>query len=513
MTPAPRAGDAVRLAAALGAVAVLTLALRGWLRLTNPTTAALLFLLVVLLTAATSRLAIAVATSIVADVALNYFFMPPFGTLTIADPQNWVALSVFLAVSVVASNLSLAARTRAQEAVARRDEVTRLFDLSRDVLLTSETGDAIVMLARFIARRFDLPHVAICLPRAEQWDVYDAGARAVPLDDARLSGIFADAGRTIEFDAAARAYTGHRVIEVGGDAVRVAPIRMGTRAVGLLAVSGTAVDAGTLDAIGGVVAIAIERVQFLDERKAAELARRSEELKSALLASLAHDLRTPLTAIRVAASNLQASWLTDDDRREQSDLVLAEVERLTRTFQNILEMARIDAGGVPADMRWAHPREIAEAAQDQVHHTTRRHTVDVAVNGDALVRLDPRLTSAALAHLLENAAQYSPPGSRIEVEAAVHDGRLAMSVRDHGRGIDAADLPQLFDRFYRGAGGRGRPAGTGMGLSIARGLVAAEGGRIRAENCADGGARFTLEIPVDTRPSGVEQGSAQDVTT
>ena len=501
MTSGSRGRDLLPLAAAISAIALLTVVLRSWLLVTNPTTAALLFLLIVLVAATTSRLAVAVITSIVADVALNYFFMPPFGTLTIADPQNWLALFVFLAVSVVASNLSHAARTRANEALERRDEVTRLFDLSRDVLLTTDTRDAIVVLARFIARRFDLPHVAICLPREGDWDVFDGGSKSVILDRQVLSDVFTAADRTLEFDAAARAYTGHRIVDVGGSAVRIVPVRMGTRAVGLLATSGRPVDAGTLDAIGGVVAIAIERVQLLDERKSAEVSRRSEELKSALLASLAHDLRTPLTAIRVAASNLQASWLTPDDRREQSDLVLTEVERLTRIFQNILEMARIDAGGISAEFRWAHPREIVEAAEDQVHHTIRHHRLETSIGFDLLVRLDPRLTAAALAHLLENAAQYSPPGSPIELTAAVADGHLTVAVRDHGRGIAVADLAHLFERFYRGSGGLARPSGTGMGLSIARGLIAAEGGRIWAENCADGGARFTIDVPVETKES------------
>ena len=166
----------------------------------------------------------------------------------------------------------------------------------------------------------------------------------------------------------------------------------------------------------GVVAIAIERAQFLEERKAAELTRQSEELKTALLASLGHDLRTPLTAIRVAASNIKASWLTADDRLEQSDLILAEVERLTRLFQNILEMARIDAGAIAAEPRWAHPSEIVAAARDQVEHTLQHARVSVTIDSDVPVRLDPRLTASALAHLLENAAQYSPPGS--------HDRRL-----------------------------------------------------------------------------------------
>jgi two-component system sensor histidine kinase KdpD len=497
----PGRGDLQRLGGAAVAVAAVTAVLRFWLHLTNPTTAALTFLLIVLITATTSPLAVAVAVSILADLCLNYFFMPPFGTLTIADPQNWVALFVFLAVSVVASNLSLAARTRAQEALSRRDEMIRLFDLSRDVLLTTDSAEAIVALARFIARRLDLTFAAICLPRNAEWDIYQGGSQSVPLDRGQLAQVFADAERTIEFDAAARAYTGHRVLAVRGEQVRIAPLRMGTRAVGLLAAAGRPLEAGTLDAIGGVVAIAIERAQFLEERKAAELSRRSEELKSALLASLAHDLRTPLTAIRVAASNLQATWLTDDDRREQSDLVLAEVERLARLFQNILEMARIDAGGVATEVRWAHPREIVEAAQDQVEQTMRHHELDVAIPDEQLVRLDPRLTAAALAHLLENAAQYSDKGTRIELTATVTNGDLIVAVRDHGRGVAPADLPHVFDRFYRGRSAGGRPSGTGMGLSIARGLIAAERGRIWAENCSDGGARFTISVPVDTKES------------
>jgi two-component system sensor histidine kinase KdpD len=252
-------------------------------------------------------------------------------------------------------------------------------------------------------------------------------------------------------------------------------------------------------------AIAIERAQFLEERKGAELARQGEELKSALLASLAHDLRTPLTAIRVAASNLQGTWLTGEQRREQSDLVLAEVERLTRLFQNILEMARIDAGAIAAEQQWVHPSQIVEAARGLVDHTLGRHPVVLETDSDRLVRLDPRLTASALAHLLENAAQYAPVGSKITVSTRVTAEELYVVVRDQGPGISSADLPHLFERFYRGGGARGRRSGTGMGLSIARGLLAAERGRIWAENCADGGAQFSITVPVTSKPAvGIE---------
>jgi two-component system sensor histidine kinase KdpD len=185
-------------------------------------------------------------------------------------------------------------------------------------------------------------------------------------------------------------------------------------------------------------------------------------------------------------------------------LILSEVERLTRLFQNILEMARIDAGAIAADLRWVHPAEIFEAARDQVEHTIRQHAIRMEGDSDSLVRLDPRLTASALAHLLENAAQYSAPGSEISVRLSVSSDGLSVAVRDHGPGISPGDLPHLFDRFYRGGEARKRISGTGMGLSIARGMLAAERGRIWAENCADGGAQFTIAVPAETRAAAVD---------
>jgi two-component system sensor histidine kinase KdpD len=176
-------------------------------------------------------------------------------------------------------------------------------------------------------------------------------------------------------------------------------------------------------------------------------------------------------------------------------LILAEVERLNRLFQNILDMARLDAGGVSADRRWVHPAEVVEAARTQVEPALRGRRVTVQSADDTLIRLDPRLTTAALAHLLENAAQYSPVDGTVDVEARVDDEGLRVSVRDHGPGIAPEDLPRLFDRFYRGGAGRHRTSGTGMGLSIARGVLAVEQGRLWAENCHDGGARFTMVVP------------------
>jgi len=349
----PARSDGWRLAAGLSGVAAITFVYTSWLRVANAATVAATFLMVVLLVAATSRLRVAVVTSIVAMLALNFFFLPPIGTFTIADPQNWVALFAFLAVSLVASNLSAVARARTQEALDRRDELARLFDLSRDVLSMTDSPEALSILSRSVARRFDLEFVALALPKAAAWEVFDAGGRAIALDTKQLSAAFAAAQASYEFDAYARTYAGHREMTIDGRTIRLVPLRVGTKPIGLLAAAGRPIEAGTLDTLAGVVAIAIERAQFLEERKAGELTRQSEELKTALLASLGHDLRTPLTAIRVAAANIKTVGLTDEARGEQTDLILDETERLTRLFQNILAMAGIDAGAVAAEARWS----------------------------------------------------------------------------------------------------------------------------------------------------------------
>jgi two-component system sensor histidine kinase KdpD len=227
--------DSVRLVAALAAVAVVTVILRHWLELSNAAIASTTYLMVVLVVAATSHLWVAVVTSLVSMLCLNFFFLPPVGTFTISDPQNWIALVAFLTVSLVASNLSAKALARTSEAVGRRDELARLFDLSRDVLIMTDSREALSILARSIARRFDLEFVAVAVPRDTEWDVYDAGAQTIGLDRRQLSTAFAAAQTTLEFDAYARTYAGHRTMTVDGHDVRLVPLRVGTRPIGILA--------------------------------------------------------------------------------------------------------------------------------------------------------------------------------------------------------------------------------------------------------------------------------------
>jgi len=481
----------VSLSALTGAAALLRL-----LPDVSPTTVALAFLLVVLATATVGHLWASIVVSMAAMLALNFLFLPPLGTFTIADPQNWIALFAFLVVAVIASNLSAAAQARASEAIASRNEVTRLFDLTRDVLLTTETAGAIDALARHVARRFELPKIAIYLPTEQGWRIHQGGSEDISIDTLTLNMSLARARGTVEYDARQRAYGGH--VQIGGDrGYTLVALRHGTKAVGLLAASSSNVDIGSLDALAGVVAIAIERVQFLTERDAAELVRQKADLAATLLASLSHDLRTPLTAIKAAVENLRRE-LPAEDRLEQARAASAELHRLTRLFQDILDMARIDAAAIRVDKQWVTAADVVDAASAHVRHALDGHALRVEADADREAEIDPKLTSVALSHVLENAAQYSPIDREIVVQAHVEDDGLHVSVTDRGPGLDPGELEHLFERFYRGHTARQSTFGTGMGLAITRGLLAAAGGHIWAENIGSG-ARFSMVIPGTVR--------------
>ena len=356
-------------------------------------------------------------------------------------------------------------------------------DLSRDVLLTSETTGALDGLARHIARRFEFKKVGIYLPDEGGWRVFQGGDERIAVADDQLDTTLATS----------------RGARIAGHSVALVPLRHGSRAIGVLAIGASAPDVGALDAVAGMAAIAIERAQFLAEREAAELVRQKADLASTLLATLSHDLRTPLTAIRVAVENLQQQNLTPETRREQAKAALSELERLTRLFQDILDMARIDASAIRIDRQWVTPTDVVDAAAAHVRHELAGRTLRVDADGDSEVQIDPKLTSAALAHLIENAAHYSPPDRPITVSARVERDGLRVSVQDAGPGLDPGELDHLFERFYRGRAARQSSFGTGMGLAITRGLLAAAGGQVWAENAPGGGARFTIVVPGATR--------------
>ncbi|MBA2305835.1 MAG: DUF4118 domain-containing protein, partial [Acidobacteria bacterium] len=297
---------------------------------------------------------------------------PPVGTLAIADPAHWVALFTLLAVSVVASHLSAQARHRTDEATARRDEIARLFDLTRDILLTTDTSKAVDMVAGYIARRFRLDGVTIWLPDADRWQRHHSGGLPIEIEHAVLDRAQSDAVARIEFDASKRAYAGHTVArEPTGTPVWLVPLRLGTRPIGILALRGDSLEPGARDALAGVTAIAIERAHLLEERKESELVRRGAELKSALLAALGHDLKTPLTAVTVAAENLTATWLDEDGRREQAEIVRTELARLNRLFQDIVDMARVETHAVERNRNGSSRRKSWRPRRDRSSRCSR----------------------------------------------------------------------------------------------------------------------------------------------
>jgi len=221
----------------------------------------------------------------------------------------------------------------------------------------------------------------------------------------------------------------------------------------------------------------------------------TESLVDALLASLSHDLKTRLTVIAAAADNLRRSVPTAADQRDQSELILAETVRVNWILQNIIEVSHIETstGGPPPE--WCDPMDIVIAARGHVEHHARSHPIDVTTDVETPVWVKGRLAALALAHVLENAAQYSPDGSAIDVTVRSRQGELVIEVGDHGPGIGQADLPRIFDRCYRGALGIAVRPGTGLGLWIASRLLAANGGRVRAGNRPGGGAQFTISLP------------------
>jgi two-component system sensor histidine kinase KdpD len=207
--------------------------------------------------------------------------------------------------------------------------------------------------------------------------------------------------------------------------------------------------------------------------------------------------------IRTAIDNLR-DRLPDDTRQAQADAAATELSRLTRLFEDILDMARIDAAAIPVRREWVTPADVVDAALAHVRHAIAGHSLRVEADAERAVQIDARLAAIALSHLIENAARYSPAASEIVVDARAGGEGFQVTVTDQGPGIDPADLNHLFERFYRGRRAQHTATGSGMGLAISRGLLTAIGGRVWADNAPGAGARFSIEIPAPTRPVNVE---------
>lgn len=284
-----------------------------------------------------------------------------------------------------------------------------------------------------------------------------------------------------------------------------APLRSGPVVAGVLICDSGKAEPATVDALAGLSALALERARFLREIGKTEALKQSDQLKSAILASVSHDLRTPLTSIMAAVDNLLSTdveW-NEDSKHEFYSIIKEEVERLSRLVQNLLEMARIEAGECRPVKDWGSVPDmisdvLARCVDSLVNHQV---TLKIQENMPA-VRWDERLMSQVLVCVLENAAKYSPAGTEIALGADLSVDTLRISVHDQGPGILAEEVPRIFDRFYRGKSGAKDGTGTGMGLAIARGIMAAHGGEIHVASEPGSGATFLMTMPVESRTNG-----------
>jgi two-component system, OmpR family, sensor histidine kinase KdpD len=424
-------------AAALGLTTVLLFPLS---EIAPPVSLGVLYLLAVLLVSTVWGLRLGLATSVAAALAFNFFHIRPTGHFTVADAENWVALIVFLVAAVVASSLSDLARTRAAEADRRRREADLAAELARLLLGTPEPRAALAPAAKRIADALGIDSASVVLERVEG----DERQAAVPLGDIG----------TLLVPAAAE--------ELARD--RVAP------------------------ALEALLRAALEREALTREVVETSALRRSDEIKTAVLRSVSHDLRSPLTAIVAAGDALSSPSLGAADRVELVDTIAHESRRLARLVDQLLDLSRLQAGTADPREDWCSLDEVIRAA---VEDTGASERVKLAIAPDLpLIRADAAQLRRAIANLVENALRYGDH-EPVSVRARVSGGRILMRVVDQGPGIPLAEQERIFAPFYRGPGG-----GSGLGLAIVRGLVEANGGRVRVESLPGQGTSFVVELPL-----------------
>ncbi len=462
-----------RVAASIAAVAAVTLLYAGWLG-ANPTTVALTYLIVILFIASAWGIVESTSASVVAVFCFNFFFLPPVGTLTIADPQNWIALFAFLATAVLASQLSVRARTRQVEAVARQRELERLYALSRALLLSDRGASMTGGIARHIADAFELETVGIYDARTDM--VAWAGSKTRHDMDPRLR------------EVARRAAS---VRDPAG--VVVTAIQLGGAPIGSVAIPDVGLSDTVLQSIANLAAIGLERARADEATARAEAARESSELRATVLDALAHEFKTPLTAMKAASSDLLAGTAPGAKERELMTIVDEELDHFQGLVTDAVQMLRIDAGDFVVRAA-RHPLgPIVAAALQKFERALDGHHVVVQVAEGLTVDADRDLLALALRQLLDNAIKYSPAGSTIEVRAADADA-VEIAVRNTGSSISEREQARIFERFYRGQEARQVP-GSGMGLAIVQQIARAHGGTLAVTSGTDAGTTFTLTIP------------------
>jgi two-component system sensor histidine kinase KdpD len=440
----------------------------------NPTTIALTYLVVILLIAIGWGIAEATIASVLAVLCFNFFFLPPVGTFTIADPQNWVALVVFLLTAIVTSQLSGRARRRTVEALARQRDLERLYALSRALLLSERHASRPGEMARHVADAFELQTVGLYDRRMEtiSW----AGSKELPAVEPKLHEVVRSA-------ASFRDPAG----------VVVTAIQLGGTPIGSVALTDVGLSDTVVQSIANLLAIGLERARADEATARAEAARESSELRATILDALAHEFKTPLTSMRAASSDLLASGSVGDRERELVSIIDEELDRLQALVTDAVQMLRIDAGDFAVHLGRHHLAGIVSSALQAFERRLDGREIVTRVPDDLSVDADRELIGLAIRQLLDNAVKYSPSNAAIEIRAA-SNGSVEIAVHNAGSTIAEREQTRIFERFYRGAHARHVP-GTGMGLAIVQQIARAHGGALAVSSSAEAGTTFTLSLP------------------
>lgn len=453
------------LATATVAVALTTAAVFGLREIAPVVSLGVVYLLGVVAVSTLWGLRLGLLTALASTLAFNFFHIPPTGELTIARSEDWVALAVFLIVAAMASSLAELARNRAAEADARRREADLMAELAPILLGGLSVEAALPSAARRLSTALDLRSAAI--ERGE-----------APAVAGRLNLALSDGGErtgTLVVPADLPAELAERL------RLRIAP------------------------ALQALLAAAIERERLTRGAVETEALRRSDEIKTALLRSVSHDLRSPITAIRAASEALASPSLDAEDRAELEAAIASDAQRLSRLVDNLLTLSSLRSGTAEPRWDWCSVEELVDAAADELG--SRRDALEIAIDpGLPLIRADGAQLERAFANLLANAVRYAGT-EKVSVAARTVSGRVVVSVADRGPGIPAAELDRVFEPFYRGqqdGPGSAHP-GSGLGLAIVRGFVEANGGIVRAESLPGQGTTFVVELP---QPANSRAGAA-----
>ena len=469
----------LRFAASAIVVSVIVFVYFRWLHV-NPSTVGFSFLLAILFISAAWGLRYAIVTAVLATIAYNYFFLPPLFKFTIADPENWVAWVAFMVTAVAGSQLSERARRSTLYADQRRREVERLYSFSQELWLSENVFELLNVIPKHIVDSFEVSAVALFLDSKQETYFFDDHSRTLfPVDQLKA---ISDRGEPV-LDRPNR--------------ICYMPLRMGVRIVGAMGIAGCDFSRETLEAVGSLVAISIERANTVERLTKSEAARESDRMRSVLLDSVTHEFRTPLTAIKASAETLLSEVELDKPQRKDLLLVInQESDRLNRLVGEAAEVAQLDSHEIQFHFETRQIRDAIDIALKGSHLALQQHPVEVAIPGNLPpVQMDVERIAEVITQLLDNAGKYSPPKTPIYITAELRGSEVVTSIADRGPGIDDMEQEMIFEKFYRGRNQRMLIQGTGMGLPIAKTIVELHGGKVGVTSQIGHGSVFYFSLP------------------